>query len=1381
MKNEIEEKENEIKNEENLNNIEKENIINNDFETQKKIQANNKNLSLEDFINYTSLINLENIKILLDIINLSLKKEIHDYIPISKILPSIIKLYIESDLDESEKDQYYKIFEELKNYCFINRDCLNPIYEYFSDILYDIKNIDNDDDKKFPKFSKVHKLWKIFYDKNLKSETNRISSSSYFYLYGGYFELFPLNNILIKNQKTQNDELLSFNNTTIIIFFNSPIKKKINSNLKIISIKKCNKKNLIEVNYKDLIKKNDITNINIISISIDEIKILINFDNINVFELVCESQKIEKLFLLKNFHGEISKIEIIQNKKNFQTFEPIKETYNNNKFFEIVYSKDCLKNIANYIDVNFKLFEYFGGLKPLIPFVSLIIGIYDNKNISLIGKRDKIDYLKDFILDIFYVINQICQEYNLEYNKIKIKNEKKNTKENIKQIKKLKKITLFFLYLLFQIDFQIIPKKIIAFISNIINNPEDNKEKNLEEINLFIKNYNLNSVIKSFFEFYNNCFNGENKPLVKGVGIDKLKNVIKSKKNIFNSKKFLYSKYNLNQLYRHYIKELFIYNRYWSKKELFFGNNKDNKLKLKYKQLNYYTRNYQQTILYPILEFDRIYPKFSKFKGNIFLKNNENNNDIEIVNYDFNLKENILSEKINKITSNKENMKECCLIKKIYHVKGKISIYKDHEKQIFKILFIADSGCNGPICSFIQNYNRKVENTEICLGPNFPCLEKEFNNKILIKSNNILFMIIRNYYNKTSGVEIFTYNPYKSYYFNFKSIIDINDIINTDNILINAFNNNKNFKLIQKNDITLYYNIYYKSIIFPLILNNNIELYKMSKYYNNYDLLIIINLLSNRSFKDLFQYPVFPMLYKPFYIITTNINNTNNINDINIIKERDLSNHIGFQEISKDSIDRKKNFLKNDSKFLFFLFYSNDSFVSYYLIRLIPFCFLAIETQKNGFDNPNRLFNSIEHMIYLNTTETADLKELIPEFYYLPELYFNKNEIYFGETEDKIKVNNVQLTNKNQEKDSDNILKYEYISCLKNELEFNKKNLKDWINLIFCKQKRYYNNKKYFSNKRYIILDINKQKKELDNLINKKNNYIIEYELGINPIQIYDEILKVIYNKTNLFENIKLFNLKKFEIEHKSFDNIYYLDKSFECNSSDIINGLYYHIMETNEKIKDDSKFINILIQKNKEFLEMLKKNEKEEEKDINIKDTSICFEGNNLGDVKISIKGTEEKIIILRDHNNKILYIDYNKRLNMFLTYSLDGFINIYTFPKCKLVRVIKVSKFSEIKLKKVVLISNPFPMIFACNSYSMYVLTINGDLIKSEDFEEFNMEIIPCIDKDFGIMNDSVYIVKNGIENNIEKYNDKDELELPSLKLLPKVKNKLNCNIFY
>ena len=112
-----------------------------------------------------------------------------------------------------------------------------------------------------------------------------------------------------------------------------------------------------------------------------------------------------------------------------------------------------------------------------------------------------------------------------------------------------------------------------------------------------------------------------------------------------------------------------------------------------------------------------------------------------------------------------------------------------------------------------------------------------------------------------------------------------------------------------------------------------------------------------------------------------------------------------------------------------------------------------------------------------------------------------------------------------------------------------------------------------------------------------------------------------------------------------------------------------------------------------------------------------------------------------LNDHYKQIKYIDYNPRLNLFLSYALDGYINLYVFPKCKLIRSIKVvdiTKSNDVLLK-VVLISNPYPMIFFHDKKYMYILSINGDLINKKEIGK-NIKIFACIDKNLGLTVDTI-----------------------------------------
>ena len=95
-------------------------------------------------------------------------------------------------------------------------------------------------------------------------------------------------------------------------------------------------------------------------------------------------------------------------------------------------------------------------------------------------------------------------------------------------------------------------------------------------------------------------------------------------------------------------------------------------------------------------------------------------------------------------------------------------------------------------------------------------------------------------------------------------------------------------------------------------------------------------------------------------------------------------------------------------------------------------------------------------------------------------------------------------------------------------------------------------------------------------------------------------------------------------------------------------------------------------------------------------------------------------------------------------------------------------MSEFTEKELKVVVLVSNPFPMIFACDSEIMYVISINGELIKREfipkGFEDSETKIIPIIDKDLGIVNDYICFSLT-VKDNYVTTTKRIEIKLPSL----------------
>ena len=276
-------------------------IDNSDIKSNQDISEDKDPQSLDEFIEDPKLINSKNLEKLLNLIQKDLEAGKHDKIPFLKICPNLIKLYIESDLDKSPKEgKYYKVFENLKKNYFINRKYLNPIYEYFSDILYDIKNKNKDDKDKFSKFPKVQRLWKIFY--TIPEEKK--STFSLICFNKGYLKLIQLNYYINKLKKKENC-------LTIAIYFDKClIQREINKSSKIICINQKNNENSIEVNLKDIFNEKKIEKIEDLNLEFIEIQISENILNIikilNHLKMLYQMKK--KCFLKLNIQIILQKI-----------------------------------------------------------------------------------------------------------------------------------------------------------------------------------------------------------------------------------------------------------------------------------------------------------------------------------------------------------------------------------------------------------------------------------------------------------------------------------------------------------------------------------------------------------------------------------------------------------------------------------------------------------------------------------------------------------------------------------------------------------------------------------------------------------------------------------------------------------------------------------------------------------------------------------------------------------------------------------------------------------------------------------------------------------------------------------------------------------------
>ncbi|XP_073823647.1 LOW QUALITY PROTEIN: WD repeat and FYVE domain-containing protein 3-like [Musca autumnalis] len=212
---------------------------------------------------------------------------------------------------------------------------------------------------------------------------------------------------------------------------------------------------------------------------------------------------------------------------------------------------------------------------------------------------------------------------------------------------------------------------------------------------------------------------------------------------------------------------------------------------------------------------------------------------------------------------------------------------------------------------------------------------------------------------------------------------------------------------------------------------------------SNFQYLMHLNTLAGRSYNDLMQYPVFPWILADYDSEELDFNNPKTF--------RDFSKPMGAQ--SEERLEQfQKRFKEWDDPhgetppYHYGTHYSSAMIVCSYLVRLEPFTQHFLRLQGGHFDLADRMFHSLkEAWLSASKFNMADVKELIPEFFYLPEFITNSNNFDLGTKQNGETLNDVILPPWAKQDPR------EFIRLHRNALEcdYVSQNLHLWIDLIF--------------------------------------------------------------------------------------------------------------------------------------------------------------------------------------------------------------------------------------------------------------------------------------------------------------------------------------------
>ena len=154
---------------------------------------------------------------------------------------------------------------------------------------------------------------------------------------------------------------------------------------------------------------------------------------------------------------------------------------------------------------------------------------------------------------------------------------------------------------------------------------------------------------------------------------------------------------------------------------------------------------------------------------------------------------------------------------------------------------------------------------------------------------------------------------------------------------------------------------------------------------SNFEYLVILNTWAGRTYNDLMQYPIFPWVLADYDSSVLDFTKSETFRDFSLPMGAQATERLAqfkkrYKELCELGVDSEPYYYGTH--------YSSAMIVSSFLVRLEPFTDYFLRLQGGHFDLPDRMFHSIkEAWLSASTRNNADVRELIPEFFYLPEFY----------------------------------------------------------------------------------------------------------------------------------------------------------------------------------------------------------------------------------------------------------------------------------------------------------------------------------------------------------------------------------------------------------